>query len=160
MAAPTSRRGWPSGTVCLQVWNDSYNGMVLCRRDCKNACSLCPVSARHVYLGCRRTGCGLCWAAGLFCLIQRSVSLICSGWTPTNRRVASVSVRAEQTLRCTIPRHLRETWSAQTAKKPDHIGLFGNIVTQNSRPRPQEKSETNSCRIRVPTHVELPDSKA
>src|SRR6266852_6365060 len=103
MAAPTSRRGWPSGTVCLQVWNDSYNGMVLCRRDCKNACSLCPVSARHAYLGCRRTGCGLCWVAGLFCLIQRSVSLICSGWTPTNRPVASVSVCAKQTLRRAEP---------------------------------------------------------
>ncbi len=37
LPAPTSRRGWPSGIVRLQVWNDSYNAMVRCRPDYKNA---------------------------------------------------------------------------------------------------------------------------
>src|SRR6266478_7117757 len=97
--APTSRRGWPKRTVCLQVWNDSYNAMVLCHRDCKNAFNLCPVSAQYVYPGCGRTGCGLCWVAELFCLIQLSASLICSGSTPADRRGLSVSVPAKQTLR-------------------------------------------------------------
>jgi hypothetical protein len=32
-------------------------------------------------------------------------------------------------------------------KKPDHIGLFDNILTQNPRTTPQEKSKTQSRKI-------------
>src|SRR5258708_32592387 len=97
--------------------------MVSCRQDYKDAFSLCPVSARHVYLGCGRTGCGLCWAAGLFCLIQRSVSLICSGSTPANRRGSSVSVPAKQTVRRAEPFLRRKSRRFRSYKIRDHTNL-------------------------------------
>jgi len=38
--------------------------------------------------------------------------------------------------------------STRKAKKPDHIGLFDNILTQNPRPKSQEQSESKSRKLR------------
>ena len=46
---------------------------------------------------------------------------------------------------------------ASLSQKPDHIGLFGTKTTQNPRPTPRDKSETQHRRIRDPIYVFAPD---
>jgi len=62
-------------------------------------------------------------------------------------------------FRCSLDRTApaRLPLNSVNAKKPDHIGLFGNNDTQNPRPTPQEKSGTTSRKIRDLTHVEPAD---